>query len=132
MTKSTYLGKCMYCGQQAMLEINDDIVASYEDKPDDWDTYISEEATKICKCEGARAWWNVERRVRKAEDECLKLANSEQIGEVLKAAARPVMRSEFDKLTIKDGGLPTVCTLIVMNAFMSVENIRSQKIRQSK
>ena len=70
--------------------------------------------------------------MRKAEDECLKLANSEQIGEVLKAAVRPVMRSEFDKLTIKDGGLPTVCTLIVMNAFMSVENIRSQKIRQSK
>lgn len=105
MTKSTYLGKCMYCGQQAMLEINDDIVALYEDKPDDWDTYISEEATKICKCEGARAWWNVERRVRKAEDECLKLANSEQIGEVLKAAVRPVMRSEFDKLTIKDGGV---------------------------
>ena len=31
MTKSTYLGKCMYCGQQAMLEINDDIVTSYED-----------------------------------------------------------------------------------------------------
>ena len=47
---------------------------------------------------------DVERRVRKAEDECLKLANSEQIGEVLKAAVRPVMRSEFDKLTIKDGG----------------------------
>lgn len=42
--------------------------------------------------------------MRKAEDECLKLANSEQIGEVLKAAVRPVMRSEFDKLTIKDGG----------------------------
>ena len=56
MTKSTYLGKCMYCGQQAMLEINDDIADSFEDKPDDWDTYISEEVTKICKCEGARAW----------------------------------------------------------------------------
>lgn len=116
-----------------MLEITDDVAATYEDRPDDWDTYISEEATKLCKCEGARAWWNVERRVRKAEDECLKLANSEQIGEVLKAAVRPVMRSEFDKLTIKDGGgLPTVCILIVMNAFMSVENIRSQRIRQSK
>jgi len=116
-----------------MLEITDDVAATYEDRPDDWDAYISEEATKICKCEGARAWWNVERRVRKAEDECLKLANSEQIGEVMKAAVRPVMRSEFDKLTIKDGGgLPTVCILIVMNAFMSVENIRSQRIRQSK
>lgn len=115
-----------------MLEITDDVAATYEDRPDDWDAYISEEATKICKCEGARAWWNVERRVRKAEDECLKLANSEQIGEVMKAAVRPVMRSEFDKLTIKDGGLPTVCILIVMNAFMSAENIRSQRIRQSK
>lgn len=88
-----------------MLEINDDIAASYEDKPDDWDTYISEEATKICKCEGARAWWNVERRVRKAEDECLKLAGNEQIGEMLKVAVRHVMKDKFDKLIIKDGGV---------------------------
>jgi hypothetical protein len=105
MTKSTYLGKCMYCGQQAMLEINDDIADSFEDKPDDWDTYISEEVTKICKCEGARAWWNVERRVRKAEDECLKLAGNEQIGEMLKVAVRHVMKDKFDKLIIKDGGV---------------------------
>lgn len=105
MTKSTYFGRCMYCGQQAMLEINDNTVALYEGKTDDWDTYISEEATKICKCEGARAWWNVERRVRKAEDECLKLANNEQIGKALKAAVRPVMRSEFDRITIKDHGV---------------------------
>lgn len=132
MTKSTYLGKCMYCGQQAMLEINDDIADSFEDKPDDWDTYISEEVTKICKCEGARAWWNVERRVRKAEDECLKLAGNEQIGEMLKVAVRHVMKDKFDKLIIKDGGVHTVCILTVMNAFMSVENTRLQKIRQSK
>lgn len=43
--------------------------------------------------------------MRKAEDECLKLANNEQIGKALKAAVRPVMRSEFDRITIKNHGV---------------------------
>ena len=129
MTKSTYLGKCMYCGQQAMLEINDDIADSFEDKPDDWDTYISEEVTKICKCEGARAWWNVERRVRKAEDECLKLAGNEQIGEMLKVAVRHVMKDKFDKLIIKDGG---VTYSVYLNSDERIHVRREHKVTEDK
>lgn len=55
--------------------------------------------------EASRAWWNVERRVRKAEARCLEVADSEYIGEVLKSSVRPIMKSEFDRLTIKDGGV---------------------------
>lgn len=104
MTKGTYYGSCMYCKQQIMLEIDDDIAAQYEDKPDEWDAYLSEEAVKRCKCEGARAWWNVERRVRKAEDRCLNIAGNEQMGEILKSAVRPIMMNKFDKLVIRGNG----------------------------
>lgn len=91
-TKSTYTGYCLYCQQQGMVTVEDDVAKD------------NEEATKICKCEASRAWWNVERRVRKAEARCLEVADSEYIGEVLKSSVRPIMKSEFDRLTIKDGG----------------------------
>ncbi|MFR7629593.1 MAG: hypothetical protein ACLUZ6_02575 [Lachnospira eligens] len=94
--------------------------------------FLTRKQQKICKCEASRAWWNVERRVRKAEARCLEVADSEYIGEVLKSSVRPIMKSEFDRLTIKDGGLLTVCTWIMMREFMSGENIRSRTIKRNK
>ncbi len=104
-TKSTYTGYCLYCQQQGMVTVEDDVAKEYEGRDEDFSAFLNEEATKICKCEASRAWWNVERRVRKAEARCLEVADSEYIGEVLKSSVRPIMKSEFDRLTIKDGGV---------------------------
>lgn len=58
---------------------------------------------KKCKCQGASAWWNVERRVRNAEDRCLELATNEEIGSILQSSVRPLMKGKLDKVTIKYG-----------------------------
>lgn len=101
-TKSTYIGHCLYCQQQGMIEVEDALAKQYDGHEEEFHAYLDEEATKICKCEASRAWWNVERRVRKAEKRCEEIAG-DKIGEVLKAAVRPIMSSYFDNITIKDG-----------------------------
>lgn len=105
MSKGQYIGYCRYCKQQTMLQIDDVVAADYENNPEEWEAYLEEEATKKCKCQGASAWWNVERRVRNAEDRCLELATNEEIGNILQSSVRPLMKGKLDKVTIKYSGV---------------------------
>lgn len=104
MSKGTYIGNCIYCKQQGMIEVEDNLAREYDERKEEFQAFLNEEATKICKCEAARAWWNVERRVRKAEKRCEEIAG-DKIGEALKAAVRPIMSGHFDSITIKDCGV---------------------------
>ena len=103
MSKGQYIGYCRYCKQQTMLQIDDVVATDYENNPEEWEAYLEEEATKKCKCQGASAWWNVERRVRNAEARCLELATNEEIGSILQSSVRPLMKGKLDKVTIKYG-----------------------------
>lgn len=107
MAKTDYYGACRYCGQQALIQIKDDVVKKMVAGGDEQvvEEYLKDQATFACSCEGARAYTNVERRIEKAKKRCDNIAPSDSVGEIMKMAIRPLMMDELDKLTIKDGSV---------------------------
>lgn len=103
MSKGKYLGNCIYCNTEAIIEVEDDLAHEYNEQKEEFQIFLNEEATKICKCASAVAWWNVERCVRKAEKRCEEIAGG-KIGQALKEAVRPIMSNKFESITIKHCG----------------------------
>ena len=107
MAKTEYYGACRYCGQQALIQLDDDQVKKMVAGGDEQvvEEYLKDRATFACSCEGARAYTNVERRIEKAKKRCDDIAPTESVGEIMKMTIKPLMMEELDKLTIKDGSV---------------------------
>lgn len=103
--KKEYYGACRYCGQQTLIQIGDDVAKQMIANGGEYamETYLKDQATFACNCEGARAYTNVEKRIEKAEERCIRIAPSDEVAEIMQQAVRPLMMEKIDKLIIKSG-----------------------------
>lgn len=84
--KNEYYGACRYCGQQTLIQIEEDVVKKTIANSGGHavEEYLKDQATFACNCEGARAYTNVEKRIEKAEERCEMIAASDEMAEIMK------------------------------------------------
>lgn len=103
---NSYIGVCRFCGQQAILEIDKEEwdMLNGDGSEDAWRKYLDEKAVKQCTCTGARSHNNVEKRIARAEQRCMDVAENEELGTILKDSIRPIMMEKIEKLTVRQNG----------------------------